>query len=206
MPDHFIKETKTAAIILAAGQASRFGSPKQLLKIDNQTFVERCITHAHAAGCDPIIVVTGAYHEEITQLGLSTSALLTYHANWQHGMGRSIAHGATKLNESKIHWDAVYILLADQPSITPSTLLHLKDSLSPPGITITLCKNANSQGPPALFSKSHLSALCQLKHDEGAKSIVTSHPDQLAIVEAPETAWDIDTPSNWESFCKNQPR
>jgi len=40
---------RIAAIILAAGQASRFGSPKQLLKLNQQTLVERSISIAIAS-------------------------------------------------------------------------------------------------------------------------------------------------------------
>jgi len=202
MSEHFIK---TAAIILAAGKASRFGKPKQLLKLHNQTLIERSIRHAQEAGCEPIILVTGAYHEEISQLNLPSSATLSYHAKWQEGMGSSIAYGVSQINKNHYDWEAMYIMLADQPAVTANTLLRLKSSFDPPEITIALCQNAENQGPPALFCRSHLPALSLLQNDEGAKSVVKANTDQLAMVQAPETAWDIDTQSTWDLFNKNQP-
>ena len=48
---------KTAAVILAAGASTRFGSPKQLARIGGRTLVEQVVATARAAGLDPIVAV-----------------------------------------------------------------------------------------------------------------------------------------------------
>ena len=54
-----------AGIVLAAGEARRFGKPKQLLDWRGEPFVRAVAKTALEAGLFPVIVVTGAYHEQV---------------------------------------------------------------------------------------------------------------------------------------------
>ncbi|MET0572583.1 MAG: NTP transferase domain-containing protein, partial [Pedobacter agri] len=56
---------KTAIIILAAGNSSRMGRPKQLLQYKGQTFLDIAIQAAVQTSFSPIIVVLGAHAKEI---------------------------------------------------------------------------------------------------------------------------------------------
>ncbi len=47
----------TAIIILAAGNSSRFGSTKQLLKVNHKTLLQHAIDEATEAGADPVVVL-----------------------------------------------------------------------------------------------------------------------------------------------------
>ena len=53
-----------SAILLAAGESRRMGSPKALLHYRGQTFIERICTAFLTAGVDELIVVLGARSEE----------------------------------------------------------------------------------------------------------------------------------------------
>jgi len=53
------------AVLLAAGEASRFGTAKQLLVIDGEPMARRMALAALAAGLSPVIVVTGAHHDHV---------------------------------------------------------------------------------------------------------------------------------------------
>jgi molybdenum cofactor cytidylyltransferase len=48
------------AIILAAGESSRFGSPKQLLQFRGKSLFRRAVEAANQAGCSPVVVVIAA--------------------------------------------------------------------------------------------------------------------------------------------------
>ena len=50
----------TGLIILAAGESSRFGQPKQNLLFQNQTLLEKAIETGLASNCKPVIVILGA--------------------------------------------------------------------------------------------------------------------------------------------------
>lgn len=189
----------TAAIILAAGKASRYGSSKQLLQLNGKTLLEHSISNAIKVGYSPILIVSGAYHKKIATLSLPDSVTLIYNPDWELGMGNSLAHGAKLLDPESI--DSLIIILADQPAVSPDTLQRLTAAFQSSDTSIVLSKNADSTGPPALFSTSHLPALCKLNHDEGAKTIVSQYPDQTTLIDAPESAWDIDTQETWQKFC-----
>src|SRR5262245_32305125 len=59
---------KTAGLILAAGASRRMGSPKALLELDGDTFLDRLI-RAFRPHCSPLIVVLG-YHAEAIRSGV----------------------------------------------------------------------------------------------------------------------------------------
>jgi molybdenum cofactor cytidylyltransferase len=59
--------SKIGAVILAAGESSRFGRPKQLLEFRGQTLLRRSVNAATGAGCSPIAVVVATGTEQNVQ-------------------------------------------------------------------------------------------------------------------------------------------
>src|SRR2546423_15150981 len=55
MSPHF----QIAAVILAAGESSRLGQPKQLIQFRGKTLVRRMVDAASEADCRPLLVVLG---------------------------------------------------------------------------------------------------------------------------------------------------
>ncbi|MES1224750.1 MAG: NTP transferase domain-containing protein, partial [Bacteroidota bacterium] len=51
-------------IVLAAGESSRMGQSKQLLKVDEETLLHRAVKTALAAEVDGVLVVLGSDHEK----------------------------------------------------------------------------------------------------------------------------------------------
>jgi len=193
---------KTAAVILAAGKASRFGSPKQLLEIEGLNLVQRAAQLAASVHCTPIIIVTGAYHEELKNFEFPENTILIQNPEWEKGMGSSLAKGITYLTESTPHTEASYILLADQPAIRLETLISLSETLNPPHVSIVLSDAGKSKGPPSLFHAQHFPELTKLHHDSGAKTLVQNNLALTATIAAPEASWDIDEQDRWQAYQK----
>jgi len=189
---------KVGAIILAAGKASRFGQPKQILEIGGQTLVERAVGLVDVVGCEPVIVVTGAYHDQIQSESYPDQVRLLHHPNWQDGMGSSLALGSEAMAHSGV--DAVLILLADQPAISEMTLQKIFEQMQPPEITIVISDTGEVTGPPALFHRIHFEELSQLSGDCGAKKIAMKYTEETMFIKAPEAQWDIDDPYVWANF------
>lgn len=59
---------KIGAVILAAGESSRFGRPKQLLEFRGKTLLRRSVDAASEAGCSQIAVVIATDMEQNVQL------------------------------------------------------------------------------------------------------------------------------------------
>ncbi|RYE12230.1 MAG: nucleotidyltransferase family protein, partial [Sphingobacteriales bacterium] len=55
----------TGIVILSAGNSSRFGSPKQLLPYRGSSLLQQAILAAEETTYTPIVLVLGAYAEEI---------------------------------------------------------------------------------------------------------------------------------------------
>lgn len=182
---------RTGAIVLAAGKASRFGSPKQLLQIDGETLIDRACRTASEAGYNPVLRLLGAHAENIEARPCPTGIETFVHTGWAEGMGSSLAAGVSHLLELCPELDAVFVLLADQPMITASLLKSMETELRT--ASVVWC-----HGPPALFARKHFEALQSLQGDRGAKAIVGNH--QAAVLPFPGAVWDIDSPEVWEKF------
>ena len=54
-----------AAIVLAAGESRRLGQPKQLIRLQGETLLNRIIGAITEAGITNIVVVLGASYDKI---------------------------------------------------------------------------------------------------------------------------------------------
>ncbi len=85
---------KAGIVILAAGNSSRLGGDiKQLLPWRNQTLLQHIITEADLAGLSPIVVVTGAYTEQVSASVTHLKVSLVYNPVWAKGKASGIVAG-----------------------------------------------------------------------------------------------------------------
>ncbi|MEY3894935.1 MAG: hypothetical protein RLZZ214_454 [Verrucomicrobiota bacterium] len=182
---------RIGAIVLAAGKASRFGSPKQLLEINSESLIDRACRTALEAGCSPVLRLLGAHAETILERPCPAGVETFVHASWEEGMGSSLAAGVSRLLELCPELDAVFVLLADQPMVTSPLLKTMKSKLQT--ASVVWC-----HGPPALFARKHFEELQALQGDRGAKAVATNH--QAAFVPFSDASWDIHSPDACESF------
>ncbi len=82
-----------AGIILAAGESSRYGRPKQLLDFHGQPFVRVVAKTALAAGLSPVVVVTGANADEVEAAVQDLDVIIVRNENWKEGQASSIRAG-----------------------------------------------------------------------------------------------------------------
>jgi molybdenum cofactor cytidylyltransferase len=115
-------------IILAAGSSSRLGQPKQLLKYKDRTLLRLTVETALASRYDgPLLIVTGALHDELFKECSDLPISLVHNINWQQGMATSIHTGLRALVRAKPETAGALILLCDQPLITTEHLNNLLD-------------------------------------------------------------------------------
>ncbi|HUK44617.1 MAG TPA: nucleotidyltransferase family protein [Gaiellaceae bacterium] len=99
-----------SAVVLAAGAATRFGSPKQLL------LLPYVLEGLCAAPVDEVVIVSGAYPiEESETLGLDGARVVEC-PDWALGPGASLRCGLAALDESA---DSALVVLADGPYLDP---------------------------------------------------------------------------------------
>lgn len=184
------------AIVLAAGAARRYGSPKQLVDWRGEPLVLAAVDAALAAPVDRVIVVLGA-HAPAVEAAIKTRACARLHwvvaADWQDGLSASLRAGIDRLpRESR----GALIFLGDMPLIP----LHL-----PWRVTAALSRGARAVQPLHAGAPAHpvgLSAALYyevrgLTGDAGAGSLLRARRDvvRLACAEA-GAVFDIDTASD----------
>jgi CTP:molybdopterin cytidylyltransferase MocA len=184
-----------AAVLLAAGAASRFGSPKQLAEIHGVPLVRR-MAQAILACNTELVVVTGSHADEVAAALSGLRVRLAHNPFWQLGMGESIARGFREFSRQHTPPDACLLCLVDQPLVGTAQLQHLirRHQLQPRSIIVS--DHGEAVGPPCLFPAEFYAELSQLSGATGARSVLQRHRDVVIPVPLPEAALDIDRPED----------
>jgi molybdenum cofactor cytidylyltransferase len=189
-------------IILAAGNSSRLGQPKQLLKYKDKTLLthamETAIASRHGG---PVMVVTGALHDELFKECNNLQVSMVHNVNWALGMSTSIHSGLRALVRSQPDASGALVMLCDQPLITTEHLNNLMDIFEHhknQGMVAT--SYANTIGVPAVFSRDLFEQLYQIKGDKGARDLFDNPTQKLITVPYKPAAIDVDTMEDYEKL------
>ncbi len=185
--------SRTAAIVLAAGNSSRLGRPKQLVLYRGQTLLTHTTTEIGKAGLDPVVVVTGAFHAAVSEVLRGQALDILFNPAWETGMASGIVCGLSHLLMGHSDVAAVIISVCDQPYISSGLLLQLINAHVASGKGIVACTYADDMGTPVLFAHAYFQQLLKLSGSEGAKKILRQHLADLALVNFPDGHIDIDT-------------
>ena len=189
-------------IILAAGSASRMGKPKQLLSYQGSSLISHAAKAAINSICQPVLVILGAYVEQIKPQIDKLPVQIVKNPDWETGMSSSITVGINAINQSHPQLDAVIIALADQPLISTAVFNKLIQSYQETENIIIAAAYNDVVGVPALFNRALFSELINLKGDRGAKALMRKYKNELLSISIPEAAIDIDTPDDYEKYGK----
>jgi molybdenum cofactor cytidylyltransferase len=186
----------TALIILAAGESSRLGRPKQNLVFNGKTLLQRAVESGQGSECETIIVVLGANLNEITPIAGTTTL---YNIDWKEGMASSIRRAMIEINND-LSVDKVIIMLCDQPFVSPTLLNALISEQIETGKSIIACAYNGTTGAPVLFNRAIFAELLLLQGQEGAKKILKDHTNDIAEIPFEQGGIDIDTPDDYEKL------
>ena len=189
---------KIAVLIMAAGQASRFGRCKQLAEIAGQPLVQHAINSAYAVCPDDVFVVSGAWHQVLSEAMEARrlhSAQLFYARHWAAGLGHSIAEGVCQIADQ---YEGILILLADQVAVSSDDLQRLVDRFT--GHNIVCAGYQGKRGVPAIFNKACFPKLMGLTGDRGAQKLLYAKDQAVVVCPMESAAVDIDTEEDREIF------
>lgn len=196
MKDH----ASVGIIILAAGNSSRLGQPKQLLQFKNKSLIRNVTDAALAANVSNVVVVTGASEEAISKELKGLPIQLAHNSNWQAGMGSSIRIGLGKLLSLDQNTDAVILAVSDQPFVTSDLFQNLIDKAITRDKSIVACTYQETAGTPVLFEKHYFEALLAIKGAEGAKRILKQFESDVSTVAFFLGGIDIDTIEDYRNL------
>jgi molybdenum cofactor cytidylyltransferase len=184
----------TGIVILAAGESSRMGQPKQLLPWNGAPLLRHIAGTALAAPGSTVIVVLGCDHERIRPALAGLDVTIVQNDEWREGMASSIRAGLRAL---PVHCDAALFLVCDQPRISAELLRRLIDARKQTTRPVVACSYGGSAGVPALFDRSLFAELLELHGSRGAKEIIRRHSSDVAEVPFPDGSLDLDTPADY---------
>ncbi|MES2874690.1 MAG: nucleotidyltransferase family protein [Bacteroidota bacterium] len=191
-----------AIIILAAGNSSRLGSPKQLLTYGGKPLLQLAIDSAKESGADQVIVVLGS-SMQLIECKISTEGILIIeNPNWENGLSSSIKAGLKTLTKISVDFDAIILMVCDQPFVDAKILKALIHEQAMTGCAIVGCSYDDTKGIPALFHKSIFPELLSLEGDTGAKKMFEKYKEVASFVSFKDGGIDIDTLEDYKNLTK----
>ena len=190
-----MKKEPTAGIILAAGTSSRFGRPKQLLRIDGQMLLAKTISITLASQLEKVVLVLGHESDRIVaSLGEQLNdprLLVTVNDHYRNGMSSSLQHGLLQVAAS---FPSIMVLLADQPFLDHQIIDLLLEKFRSSDKDICVPCFQGRQGVPVSFSSRFYSAIMSIRGDIGGRKILRENTQCVLSVEIgnDDCFFDID--------------
>ncbi len=185
-----------AGLVLAAGGARRFGSPKQLAELDGVPLLQHAIDAMLAVpALDRVVVVLGNVAEEVAAAVKFASAEPVVCRDWEEGMAASLRCGVAELPEA----DWVVVTLGDMPGVTPEAIEAVMAGVGPE-VDAVRAEYGGRAGHPVALSRSLLDRVGDLRGDAGARDLLRDA--RVGGVEALHLARpdDVDTPEELEAI------
>ena len=190
---------KVAAIIIAAGGSDRLGFPKQLLKWHGKTLIEFIISIAIRTHLSPILVVLGAYFNQIDKIISKYPILIIRNKEWEEGKASSIRKGIEALPNKT---QAVILFVVDQPLLNDSLINALVRLSRHESSEIIAPRVEGIQCNPVLFKRSTFKHLLGLKGNDGGKTIFPYFQVKWVDWKDKKVLFDIDSKKDLTTLMK----
>lgn len=194
-----IKEAwgRVAAIVLAAGESRRFGSPKQLLPWGETTLLEHVVDAVLESSVEDTLVILGYRAEEMGALLQDRPIRLVINEHWSKGLSSSVEAGLKALPAT---CEACLFLLGDQPNATTELVDSILERYRRTLAAIVAPSYRGRRGNPVLFTSSLFPELLTLEGDQGGREVILRRQDEVETVEVDEESifLDIDTTADYQ--------
>lgn len=180
-------------LVLAAGAASRFGSPKQLARLRGESLLQQAVARATEVAGQAVTVVLGAHAASIAPMLRHSPAGVLVNRRWQEGLASSLRVGVAQLPGAT---PGVMVTLADQAAVTAFDLRRLLAAWRQQPEHVIAASYGGDSGVPAIFPANCFSTLLELRGDAGARPLLRRMADRCVRVPMPNAAIDVDTPED----------
>lgn len=186
-----------AALILAAGMASRMGlgGPHKLLaEFDGVPLVRRCALTAIASAASSVTIVTGHRRTDIAAALSGLSAEFVHNDDYRFGIASSLAAGVSSRCVEQA--DGALVMLADMPQITTAHLDAMIGAFrNAHGQSIVRAVSHGKRGNPVILPRSLYTAVMKLEGDVGARHIIETSGVSVIDIDIGDGAHiDVDMP------------
>lgn len=195
----FAVHERVAGIVLAAGESTRYGQPKQLLDWKGEPFVRAVAKTALQSGLSPVLVITGANAERVESSLHDLDVIVIRNEHWKTGQASSIRAGIEPLMKpSSPKTGGAIFLLADQPQLTASVLHALLEKHAAELYPIVAPMVMDRRANPVLFDRATFPDLLTLEGDVGGRAVFHKHQVEYLPWHDDRLLLDVDTPEMYQ--------
>ncbi len=170
-----------AAVVLAAGASTRFGTPKQ------QLLLPRVLARLEPGQFDELLVVEGAH--PLPGVSPHLPYRLVHCREWERGTGASLRCG---LRELSAGIEAAVVLLVDGPQVSPRAIDRVVKSWREQGGDLVAASYGRERGHPLLVARAAWDEI----PDEGLRAI----EPRLVPCDDLGAPGDVDTPADLDDL------
>ncbi len=181
------------AAILAAGPSTRFGSPKQLVRLEGGLVLHRAVANAASVAGHSVTVVLGAHAREVAPALRLSSASVVVNRDWAEGLASSIR---AAVRGTPPRCEALLLLLADQAAVSGEDLRRLFAAWRRHPVLIAAALHGGTPGLPAIFPRWAFTDLLELRGDRDAGQVLRRNVDRVVRVPMPNAGLALDTPED----------
>jgi molybdenum cofactor cytidylyltransferase len=184
-----------AAIVLAAGAATRFGAPKLLVPVAGRPVLARVLDAVREAGIEDLTVVLPPAAESIVAALPNRGERLVTNPDPSRGLASSLKIGVESIL-ARSRPDGILVVLGDQPVVDPLAIRAMCTA-EPAGRALVVPRyEGDGARNPVLVLPAAYPLVDDTSGDRGLGPIMDAHPELVLEVPLPGTSPDLDRPSD----------
>ena len=183
-----MEKLRIGCVVMAAGNASRFGRNKLAAEVDGKTLLRRALEAVPPGRFCRVAVVTQYPEAAEAARRFSFTPVKNRHPDW--GISHTISLGLDTLGDC----DAALFLVSDQPLLEQASVAGLLDFYCRHPSCIVALGHNGVRGNPCLFPACFFPELRALREDPGGSTVIRRHEDVLLLYDVPaRQLTDVDT-------------
>lgn len=184
-----MKELRVGCVVMAAGNAERFGENKLAARLDGKTLIECALDAVPSDALAAVCVVT-QYHE-VEELAVRYGFRCIRNDRPEDGLSRTVRLGTEALEGG---CDAILYLVSDQPLLRRESVDALLGFYRAHPDHIVGASHDGKRGNPCVFPAKYFPELRALTGDIGGSAVIRKHEDDLLLFEVDkQELTDVDT-------------
>ena len=182
-------EYAIGCVVMAAGNAERFGENKLAAEVGGKTLIERALDAVPTDRLAAVCVVT--QYDAVERLAGERGFAVVRNPHPEWGLSHTVRLGTGALRE---RCDAILYLVSDQPLLRRESVENvIKHYVNYPE-HIVGASHSGKRGNPCIFPRKYYGELCELTGDVGGSAVIRRHEDDLLLCEIDQSELtDVDT-------------
>jgi molybdenum cofactor cytidylyltransferase len=193
-----VSRTKPAAVILAAGESRRMGTPKVMLPFRGGTFLS-VLADTLATSCSPVYAVFG--HDAETLIPKAPASVVAIeNPDYPEGMLTSLQAGLRAIPDLP---KRIVFTLVDHPALRSATLFELLQADEAP---LVIPRYAGKRGHPVIMSREIAREILTEPVTSKLNHVMDRHAAEILYIDVndPAVRDDIDNPQLYESLLARE--